>query len=75
MNKFAPIITCGVCGIRLPHMSREQAIRTGSATIKGDGGLIYHCKGRHSIEEILVAMNANPKFQRASEYKLKKGVD
>jgi hypothetical protein len=56
-------------------MSREQAIRTGTATIKGDGGLIYHCKGRHSIDEILVAMNANPKFQRASEYKLKKGVD
>jgi len=62
--KTEPIL-CVVCSAPLPHITREEAIRKGAATVIG-GQTYYHCAGdRHSPEQIQMSIAAVPRFSKA----------
>lgn len=59
-------LTCVVCGAKLPHMTRADAIAKGAASVIA-GLTHYHCIGRHSESEVMEAIHAEPVFQRAGK--------
>lgn len=64
---------CIVCGAKLPHLPRAEAIEKGMAAEvqvdKGPARTLYRCIGRHSNEEFLQAIGLVPKFVRAGSCK------
>jgi hypothetical protein len=64
---------CVVCGCKLPHLPRAEAIEKGAAfTIQVDKGparTYYRCIGRHTTEECMQAIGMIPKFVRAGSCK------
>jgi len=69
MSKFSPQIFCCVCGCKLKYFPKEVMIQKGMSTVTGTGQIYHHCNaGRHTPEQILIAINAVPRFVRASDY-------
>jgi hypothetical protein len=58
---------CVVCAVRLPTMTRAEALAKGAATVI-EGRTYYHCAGgRHTEQEILKMIAAKPKFETAGK--------
>jgi hypothetical protein len=73
MGKYDPKRYCCVCGTLLPDISGKELIALGAATLQGSGQILFHCNaGRHTHDEIQQAINAVPRFERASKYR--KGI-